>query len=136
MNVTAPGNPLPPDGVLFAVDTEHVGRCARLALRGELDLATVRILENELTAVWTKDLRRIEIDLRELSFIGSAGVAALLETNSRARDVGCALTLVRGPAAVQRIFELTGIESQFAFRPESARRDERAARGGPLGIVS
>jgi anti-anti-sigma factor len=136
MNVPAQGDPLPQDGALFDVDTEYVGRCARLALRGELDLATVAVLEDELAVVWSRDIHRIEIDLRELSFMGSAGMAALLEANSRARNLGCVLTLVRGPAAVQRIFELTGIESQFAFRPASARRDERAARGGPLGIVS
>jgi anti-anti-sigma factor len=136
MNVTAAGDPSPPEGALFGVDTEYAGRCAYLALRGELDIATVRLLDDELRAVWRRDIRRIEIDMRNLSFIGSAGVAALLEANSRARNVGCALTLVRGPVAVQRIFELTGIESQFAFRPASARRDERAGRSGPLGIVS
>lgn len=135
MKVTATGDPLS-DRALFAVDTQYAGRCARLALRGELDLATIRLLEDELRVVWTRDLRRIEIDLRDLSFIGSSGIAALLEVNSRARRVGVVLTLVRGPQQVQRIFELTGIESQFAFRDGSARPDERQARGGPLGIVS
>jgi anti-anti-sigma factor len=136
MNVTAPGDPSPPEGALFGVDTGYAGRCAYLALRGELDIATVRVLDEELRAVWARDVRRVEIDLRNLTFIGSSGVAALLEANSRARKAGSLLTLVRGPVAVQRIFELTGIESQFAFRPASARRDERAARSGPLGIVS
>ena len=135
MNVTA-GDALPPDRALFGVDTEYTGPCARLALRGELDLATVRLLEDELRRVWARDLRRIEVDLRELTFIGSSGIAALLELNSRARNVGIVLTLVRGPASVQRIFELTGIESQFAFRDGSARPGERRGRGGPLGIVS
>jgi anti-sigma B factor antagonist len=135
MNVTAAGDP-GPDTALFAVATEYAGRCARLALRGELDLATVALLDEELSAVWAHDLRRIEIDLRDLSFIGSSGVAALLEVNSRARNVGVTLALVRGPEQVQRIFELTGIESQFHFRASSARPQEREARGGPLGIVS
>jgi anti-anti-sigma factor len=136
MNVTAAGDPLPPDAALFAVDTEYAGRCARLALRGELDIATVRVLDDELREVWSRDIRRLEIDLRALTFIGSAGVAALLEANSQARARDCALTLVRGPIAIQRIFELTGIVSQFAFRPASARPDERSGRGGPIGIVS
>lgn len=135
MNVTATGDVLPPDSALFSVETEYEGRCARLALRGELDLATVAVLDHELQEVWSRELRRVEIDLRGLEFIGSSGIAALLEANARARDCGCALTLVRGPAPVHRIFELTGIESQFAFRPASVRREERPARGGPLGIV-
>jgi stage II sporulation protein AA (anti-sigma F factor antagonist) len=135
MNVTATGDS-PPDRALFAVDTEYAGHCARTALHGELDLATVRLLDDELRLVWQHDVRRIELDLRGLTFIGSSGIAALLEINGRARRVGVTLTLVRGPAQVQRIFELTGIESQFVFREGSARPDERQTRGGPLGIVS
>jgi anti-anti-sigma factor len=136
MSLTAAGDAQPPEGALFAVETEYAGRCARLALRGELDIATVRVLEDELHAVWSRDVIRVEIDLRGLTFIGSSGIAALLEANSRARDNRCTLTLVRGPASVQRIFEITGIESQFAFRPGSVRPDERATRGGPRGLVS
>lgn len=135
MNVTARGDAAR-DEALFAVDTEYAGRCARMALRGELDLATVAVLQDELSLVWERDLRRIEVDLRELSFVGSSGIAALLELNTRAQRAGIALTLVRGPQPVQRIFELTGIESQFQFRDASGRPEERQTRGGPLGIVS
>jgi anti-anti-sigma factor len=135
MTVTAAGD-ADSDRALFAVDTEYTGRCARLALRGELDLATVALLDDELAAVWAQEVRRIEIDLRELSFVGSSGIASLLEVNTRARNAGVTLALVRGPAQVQRIFEITGIESQFHFREGSARPDERQSRGGPLGIVS
>ncbi|MEA2156336.1 MAG: hypothetical protein QOE11_2476 [Solirubrobacteraceae bacterium] len=133
--VTAAGDARPPEGALFGVDVEYDGRCARLALQGELDLATVGALADQLREVWSRDVQGIEIDLRDLTFIGSSGVAALLEANSRARDRGCALTLVRGTAAIHRIFELTGIESQFDFRPGSARRDAPSARGR-LRIVS
>ena len=135
MNLRQAGDAQPPEDALFAVDTEYAGRCARLALRGELDIATVRVLEDELRAVWSRDVLRVELDLRDLTFIGSSGIAALLEANSRARDNRCTLTLVRGTARVQRIFEITGIESQFAFRPASARPEERAARSGPRGLV-
>jgi anti-sigma B factor antagonist len=121
MSMTVPGDAAPPVGALFGVDTQLAGRCARLTLRGELDLATVGIFDAAVRAVRSCTLDGIEIDLRDLTFIGSAGVAALLAVNSRARDVGCALTLVRGPEPVHRIFELTGIDGQFAFRPPVAR---------------
>ena len=126
MNVTAPDDPAPPAGA-FAVQTEFLGRFARVVVRGELDLATVGALEAALRSVWSRDVRDVEIDLRALTFMGSAGVAAFLEANARARDAGCALTIVRGPRAVHRIFELTGIERQFTF--------SATARGGPLRLV-
>jgi anti-sigma B factor antagonist len=120
MSMTAQGEPARPDQALFSVETELTGRSARLTLRGELDIATAGIFADALRAVWSRDLDRVEIDLRDLTFIGSAGVAAILDANARARDAGCALTLVRGPQPVHRIFELTGIEGQFAFRQPSA----------------
>jgi anti-sigma B factor antagonist len=120
MSMTVPGDAAPPEGALFGVDTQLADRSARLTLRGELDLATVGIFDAAVRAVRSCALDRLEIDLSDLTFIGSAGVAALLAVNSRARDVGCALTLVRGPEPVHRIFELTGIVGQFAFRAPPA----------------
>lgn len=126
MDATAAGESVPLDDAPFEVDAEYTGDCARLALHGELDLATVGALNDELRVVWSRDSRRIEIDLRDLTFLGSAGVAVFLAVNARAREAGCALTLVRGSEWVHRIFELTGIEGQFAFRPGTA-------CGGPSG---
>ena len=121
MDLTAPRNPAPPDGAPLAVETQLIGRSARLTVRGELDVATAGIFEAALCCVWSRGVDGVEIDLRGLTFIGSAGVATLLEASSRARDAGCTLTLVRGPRPVQRIFELTGIEGRFTFRAVSAR---------------
>ncbi|HUR84719.1 MAG TPA: STAS domain-containing protein [Solirubrobacteraceae bacterium] len=134
MKATATGDPVPPDGALFVVDSEYTGRCARLALHGELDVATVSVLDEELRRAWAQtDIRRMELDLRGVTFMGSAGVAALLGANARARDRGCALTLVRGTDRIHRIFELTGIADQFAYRSQSARPD---ARSSSLRIVT
>ena len=131
MNVTAPGDPAPPDAMLFAVETQLIGRSARVVVRGELDLATADIFEAALRSVWSRDVNSVEIDLRALTFIGSSGVAALLEASARARDRGCALTLVRGPQSVHRIFELTGIEGQVTFSAGSA----QSGPGGSLRLV-
>jgi anti-sigma B factor antagonist len=116
--VISAGDPALPDGAPFTVRSEYAGHGARLALHGELDLATVALLDKELRAVWARDVDSIELDLRGLSFIGSAGIAAVLAAGARAREGGCALTLVRGRDDVHRIFELTGITGQFAFRGE------------------
>ena len=112
------------------METQLIGRSARVAVRGELDLATADIFEAALRSVWSRDIRGVEIDLRALTFIGSAGIAALLAASARARDRGRALTIVRGPQPVHRIFELTGIEGQFTFCTASAH-----LRGASLHLV-
>ena len=115
MNTTASGDPARPAGPHFAVETELTGRSARLAVHGELDLATVGVFEGALRSIWSRDVESVEIDLRGLTFIGSAGIAVILAACARARDAGCTLALVRGPDSVHRIFELTGIASRLEF---------------------
>jgi anti-sigma B factor antagonist len=114
----------------FRVDTEVRDDCARLALYGEPDLATAPGLEDELTASQAPDVRRIELDLRGLTFIGSAGLAAMRAANARAQDRGCEVALVRGPESVHRVFELTGLAKKLPFVGESG-SGEQATRPVP-----
>ncbi|MDQ6776924.1 MAG: STAS domain-containing protein, partial [Actinomycetota bacterium] len=50
----------------------------------------------------------VVLDLRKLTFMDSAGVHVIVNASVRARQAGCRLVLVRGPAQVDRIFTLTG----------------------------
>jgi anti-sigma B factor antagonist len=78
---------------------------------GELDLATVpqlvRILrESQLKA------RLVVLDLRELEFLDSSGVHAIVNASIRARRLGGRLLLLRAPPNADRMFALTG-SSEF-----------------------
>src|SRR3954452_9619929 len=105
MNATPSGDPAHLDTTQFAVETELTGRSVRLVVHGELDLATAAAFEGALRSSWSRDVECVEIDLRGLTFIGSAGIAAILAARGRARETGCTLALVRGPDSVHRIFE-------------------------------
>lgn len=48
------------------------------------------------------------LDLRELTFLGAAGVHAIVDASIGARRDGRRLLLVGAPAWVQRVFALTG----------------------------
>lgn len=115
MNSTAAGDPACPAGPQFTVETQISGRSVRIAVHGELDLATAGVFEGALRSMWSREVESVEIDLRGLTFIGSAGIAVILAACARAREGGCTLTLVRGPDSVHRIFELTGIASRLEF---------------------
>jgi anti-sigma B factor antagonist len=131
MNTTPSADPAHLDTKQFAVETELTERSLRIVVHGELDLATAAAFEGALRSSWSRDVECVEIDLRGLTFIGSAGIAAILAARGRARETGCTLALVRGPDSVHRIFELTGIASRLEFCAAPA----RGGRGASLRLV-
>jgi len=83
-----------------------------LSVTGEIDLATAPTLERELLrAERSHDL--VVIDLSETSFLDSTGLRAIVEANVRLRERDGRLLIVQGPAAVSRLFELTGLSNHL-----------------------
>jgi anti-anti-sigma factor len=78
---------------------------AWVQVAGELDIDTTPQLEQTL-----REPRAplVVLDLRELAFIDSSGVHAIVNASVRARQFGRRLVLLRGPPRVDRIFGLTG----------------------------
>jgi anti-anti-sigma factor len=79
---------------------------AWVRVTGELDLATAAILAQALSQAEAR-AQRVVLDLRELTFMDSAGVHAILDATLRATAAGRRLVLVRGPSHVDRVFDLT-----------------------------
>jgi anti-sigma B factor antagonist len=90
----------------------------RIALRGELDLAHAYTFDEELRRV--EDVRPacVILDLRQLDFLDSCGLARLLAARRRARKAGHRLLLVRGPAPIQRLFALSAVDEAFEMVSE------------------
>jgi anti-anti-sigma factor len=76
-------------------------------LAGELDIATTPQLERALREPRLQ-ARLVVLDLRELAFIDSCGVHAIVDASIRARQVGHRVLLLRGPPGVDRVFTVTG----------------------------
>jgi anti-anti-sigma factor len=85
----------------------------RVTLRGELDLEHAYLFDEELRLVEERAPRRIVLDLRELLFVDSCGLARLLALRGRALRAGRRLVLVRGNAALQRLFALAAVADLF-----------------------
>ena len=90
----------------------------RIALEGELDLAHAYTFDDELRRVEDSHPACIVLDLRQLTFLDSCGLARLLAARRRARRAGHRLLLVRGPAAVQRLFALSAVDEAFEMVSE------------------
>ena len=77
--------------------------------RGELDIATTPHLERALSQ---SQARLVVLDLRELAFIDTCGMRAVVSAGIHARQAGRRLVLVRVPANVDRMLRLTGSSDQ------------------------
>jgi anti-sigma B factor antagonist len=81
----------------------------RVVLAGELDIGSAPEVEEVLHKVESDGAQTLTIDLRGLTFMDSTGLRMLVAADKRAKDAGRSLRIVRGPAPVQRILDLTGL---------------------------
>jgi anti-anti-sigma factor len=88
---------------------------------GELDVATVPVLDGDLCAVRDLGFDAIVVDLRGLTFIDSTGVHLLVRWAASAAARGCTFRLIPGSDRIQLVFRLTGLLGALDFeRPRDA----------------
>jgi anti-anti-sigma factor len=102
----------------FALRTGVRGDERRLALAGELDLASTPKLARAVSSAIAAGARRVILDLRELDFIDASGLHVVMQARESCRETGCEFAVVPGPRQVQRVFELTGVLSDLELRGE------------------
>lgn len=85
--------------------------CVRVA--GELDLAVAGRFSERLAAL-AGTHQRVRLDLRDLTFIDSSGIAALVHASRQAAADGCVLTVdPELQHQVRRVLEVTGLIEQL-----------------------
>src|SRR5262245_15932132 len=82
----------------------------RVGLGGELDLSKAYSLDEELRSVERRRPSVIVLDLRELKFMDSSGLARILAAQRRATRGGWRMCVVRGCPTVQRILALAALD--------------------------
>jgi anti-sigma B factor antagonist len=103
---------------------------ARVVIRlaGEIDLATVPQLRQVLDA-HARSGQTMLIDLHEIEFIDSMGLAALVRARHRAIARGARLELVAPPERVYKVFTLTRLDQLFHWVPQPPRTQSTASNG-------
>ena len=99
-----------PDPRDFHVTAERLGAEARIGVEGELDIATLPEFERAVTRMRAQGLERLVIDLRRLSFLDSMSIELLLRLHGELTATGAELVIVRGPRAVDRIFQVMELQ--------------------------
>jgi anti-anti-sigma factor len=96
----------------FSVEIRPDRQRVFVAPHGELDLDTVGQVAAEVDELVARGFAAIVIDLRATSFIDSSGMHLLL---SCARRGDARITVMDGPPAVSRVFDLAGVRDILAF---------------------
>jgi anti-sigma B factor antagonist len=104
--VAAPGN--------FEVATHRREPALVVAPHGEIDLATVDLVRDAVERE-KQPGEDLVLDLRGVGFMDTSGLRYVLELNERASRDGFKLRVVKGPSAVQRVFEISGVEPRLPF---------------------
>ena len=98
----------------FSISRTTRGACEVVTLTGELDMAHAPTVAETLDALADTE-RPLVVDLSELTFMDSSGLHAILTARARLGEADCRLVLLKGCRQVQRIFELTGVDSVLEF---------------------
>jgi len=91
---------------------------AVLAVSGDLDIAGVAEFLEYAQKLVQSDADVIEVDLRDVTFLDSSGIGALVRLRKATAD-GQRLRLSHVPRPVARVLELTGLSDVFADRSDS-----------------
>jgi anti-anti-sigma factor len=90
-----------------------------MTLSGELDAVNAEALRSAVADVLRRHRpERIDMDMRGVSFLDSAGIRALLMCQADAQQARCRITLTRPRAGVHRVLEVTGLLDHFGLQAQ------------------
>ena len=92
---------------------EPAGGVVVLHVAGEVDLLTANLLGERIRERLVPINRVLVLDLSEVSFLGSAGLAEIVSASRSGTETGVRVLLVATNRAVLRPLEVTGLLSLF-----------------------
>ena len=100
----------------FTIDTIQRGETPRLAVTGELDMATAPQLAAAIAARERAYGEPPVLDLSGLGFMDVAGMRVLLDAARRARRAGTHLVVFNPQPSIRRLFALTAVDRTLQIR--------------------
>lgn len=96
--------------VPWSIDVHSIDGATRLRLRGELDAATAIELGQCVAASTTPE---VHLDLGEVTFMDSSGLAAILEARRVLAAAQRRLVVLERSEMVQRVMDLAGVTAHL-----------------------
>ncbi|WLR52669.1 STAS domain-containing protein [Bacillus tianshenii] len=92
----------------LVVNRIEEGTQTRLLLKGDLDIASIQLLNDYLQTI-KEHTQKLVIDLKEVDFVDSTGIGAILESIYLANDKQIPLRIANYNEAIEEVFEMMGI---------------------------
>lgn len=104
--------------VTITIHTRQVTEdCATLVLVGRLDASNAQTLKESLEQLIDGGVTHLVVDLTQVPFIDSAGLAALVSALKATRRVGGHVMLSGVQPQARTVFSLTMLDQVFAIHP-------------------
>ncbi|SDD08251.1 STAS domain-containing protein [Actinokineospora iranica] len=102
--------------LLDVVLDRHAEGAVVIRPRGEVDLLTAPRFAAGMSDAIDGGATLVVVDLGEVTFFGSAGVASLARAAERAIEVGAGFRLVVGESMASRVLEISGLTQVLEMR--------------------
>jgi anti-sigma B factor antagonist len=103
---------------LLEIAVSESGGVRLVRLTGELDMAGVDRFQRLLNPTQSPGPATFVLDMRELTFIDSSGLRALINADQQVRAEGGRFIVVRGPDRVNEVLEITGVARRIELVDE------------------
>jgi anti-sigma B factor antagonist len=103
----------------FSVNVSSENSTEFVVVHGDVDLATVGVLRAQLTAALERG-EKVVLDLREVTFMDTQGLAAVIEAQQASAASGTRFVVVRAPATVHRLFDMIGLSERLTVVDDPA----------------
>ena len=99
----------------FDVDVRGTDAGTVIAVRGDMDIASIGSLDTALEQALASNPARVTVDLRGVGFVDSSGLRFLLRANARSRNEGWALEIYRPGETAIKALAVTGVLELLPF---------------------
>jgi anti-anti-sigma factor len=99
----------------FRCEVEPHRAEVRIRPVGELDLATVPVVEAQLAELWSVGFKRLVLDLRDVCFLDSTGLRMLMTWSANSAADGMQFGVIRGPDVVERVLAVAGVAERLTY---------------------
>lgn len=98
------------------VTTKELRRCDLVVVKGRIDTSTVKTLSDALAEIKDAGRYRIILNMRDVTYISSAGLSELIDTQNTCRHLKRGeLILAEVPPRIREVFNLAGLTPLFTM---------------------